>query len=410
MRRIGAILLALLPLAGSGAVMESRERRIVVEAPASIGKDWLGFALRADEAVNQFLGRSAATEPSSTLTIRVGTEEKSSQPMRLYFSGREFHSQISAAIYTALLVRAAVSRPGTVAAPPSAVWMAAALASRELGSDPRRPAQHEVDYEPLRASFRAGAFPDVARLLTEPVPATSPILFRFHAMHCDLFAAAIQAANLPGGNPFARILDLEVHGRDTMTAVGFVLQPTFAEGEDLQQWYQRVAPLVSRRGSRQSRADDVAERLEELTTVPTLAMNAGEQRISRVRIEDLPGRMEDYRIDRQAIGRMHDQIFELSKDAPWLLHEPLYAYMSALELLGKGKVRAFQKAMRRARNDFDQAVEKQRAVEALLDQIEDDYASPKERFEMYFDTVQRTDADIRALDPKVQELLDNASK
>jgi len=410
MKRLWVIFLALLPLVGSGATAESGERRIVVDAPAAIGKEWLDFALRADHAVSRFLGLKDDAEPGSALRIRVGTEEQSNHPMRLCFSGREFHSEISSAVYSALLTRAATAHPDKTAALPSVTWMAAALASRELAIDPRRPGLNIVDYEPVRASFRAGAFPDVAQLLTKPVPSSSPIPFRLYAMHCDLFATAVQAAKLPEGNPFARILDLEAHERETMAAIRFVLLPALGEGEDLQQWYERVAPLVSRKGSQQSRADEVARRLEELTTVPTLAMNAGEQRVARMRLEELPDRMDDYRIDRQAIGRIRDQVFELSKDAPWLLHDPLYAYMAALDLLGKGKVRAFQRAMRRARTDFEDAVKRERKIEALLDQIEEDYTSPAERFELYFDAVQRTDEDIRQLDPKVQKLLDQAGK
>jgi len=55
-------------------------------------------------------------------------------------------------------------------------------------------------------------------------------------------------------------------------------------------------------------------------------------------------------------------------------------------------------------------VKRERKIEALLDQIEEDYTSPAERFELYFDAVQRTDEDIRQLDPKVQKLLDQAGK
>lgn len=398
------LLLALLPWAACGNLLESRERRILVESPGENARLWLDFALRADADVQKLLGRGETT-PAGTLHLRIGDYPPSDHPLQLAFAGDELHLQISQRIYAALLARAAAPDRTHPPELPSATWLAAALVARELTVDPSRPGRLTAYYEPIRAGFRMGIFPDVGRLATQPVPVDQPVFFRFYAMHCDLLAATIQAARLPGENPFARILDMEAHGRETATALAFVLQPAFAEGENLQAWYKRAAPLASRRGSRQNRAEIVAERLDELTSVPTLTRELGEMRVARIRLEDLPDRLASHRPDRETVAHIYAQIFELSKDAPWLQRAPLLASMTAIELLGKGNNRAFQRAMRRVREEFDEATRRQLAIEALLDEVEESQIPPGERFNIYFGITERTERDIRALDPGLYDLL-----
>ncbi|MDX9981508.1 MAG: hypothetical protein RBU25_15910 [Lentisphaeria bacterium] len=409
MNPLRTILLVLLPLAALGELQESRERNIVVEAPGDAARPWLDFALRADQDVRKLLGTGDAV-PAGMLHLRIATGDQSNHPLRLALTGKEFHIHIAQRIYAALILRAAApdrARPPELR---SATWLAAALASRELSVNPQRPARSVAYYEPVRASFRGGAFPDVLRLTTHPVPPEHPALFRFYTMHCDLLMAAVQAAKFPDGNPFAQILQFEAQGNDPASALAAVLQPALAEGETVQAWYERVAPPISRRGSRQKRAEVIVEELEDLTSVPAMTRQLGDIRVSRVRLEDLPESLPDHPLDRAGIADIYAKVYELSKDAPWLLHEPLYAYMSALDQLGKGNKRAFKKAMQRARADFEQATRRQIAIEALLDQLQESYDPPDDRLDIYFDTVGRTDRDLRALDPKLHDVLDQASR
>lgn len=409
MNALRTILLVLLPLAALGELQESRERNIVVEAPGDAARPWLEFALRADQDVRKLLGTGDAV-PTGTLHLRIATGDQSSHPLRLAFTGQEFHLHIAQRIYTALVLRSAApdrARPPELR---SATWLAAALASRELSVNPQRPAWGVAYYEPIRASFRSGAFPDVLRLATHPVPPEHPALFRFYTMHCDLLAATIQAAKFPDGNPFARILQLEAQGNDPAEALAAVLQPLLAEGETVQAWYERLAPPISRRGSRQNRAEVIVEQLDNLTTVPAMTRQLGDIRVSRIPLEDLPESLPDHRLDRAGIADIYAKVYELSKDAPLLLRDPLYAYMNALDQLGKGNKRAFRKAMQLARADFKQATRRQTAIETMLDQFQETYAPAEDRFDIYFDTVGRADRDLRALDPKLHEVLDQASR
>jgi len=391
------------------ATVESRERRITVSAAPGSGKAWLDFALRADGDVQKFLGGDAVP-PKHRLRIHVGPDRKTEGVLRLSFTGREFRTEIAQRIYTSLLCRAAFPEPGKVPSLPSTQWMAAALASHELSTGRQMPGRKPTDYESVRAGFRKGVFPLVERLLSKPVPATSPILYLFYALHCELLATSIRSAPFPKETPFRRILELEVHGRSTVAATEFVLRPFFAEGETLQGWYERTAPVVSRRGSHLSPVEEVVQRLQELTMVNAISLNGGAQKIKRIPIEDLPEKLADYRINPDAIDRVHKQIFELVQDAPVLLREPLAAYMNAFGLLGKGKKRAFLRTIRRARKDFDAAVERQRAIGVLLDRIEEDYSSPTQQLAPYLRTVERADQDARALDPALHMLLDKANE
>ena len=391
------------------AAVESHERRITVSAAPGSGKAWLDFALRADSDVEKFLGGDAVL-PKHTLHIYVGPDRKTEGVLRLPFTGGEFRTVIAQRIYASLLCRAAFHKRGKVSSLPSAQWMAAALASHELSTGRQMPGTKPADYESIRTGFRNGVFPLVERLLTKPVPASSPILYLFYALHCELLATSIRSAPFPKETPFRRILELEAHGRSTVAATDFVVRPFFAEGETLQGWYERTAPAVSRRGSRLSPVDEVVQRLRKLTTVNSISLNGGAQKIKRIPIEDLPEKLADYRINPDAIARIHKRIFELVQDAPVLLREPLAAYMNAFGLLGKGKKRAFLRAIRRARKDFDAAVERQRAIGALLDRIEEDYSSPTQQLAPYLRTVERADQDARALDPALHILLDKANE
>jgi hypothetical protein len=410
MNRSFAILVCLLPLAAAAGLYESRERRISVYGPMGQAKEWLEFVLRADKDVQSLLDLDEKQEPAHALRLRLETKAQASRPFQLAFTGKEYRTEILRRVYVALLQRAVTPANAAPVPLPSAEWLAASLTLRELSVDRNRLGRVPVDYEPVRVGFRHGVFPILERLLADPVPADKPMLYRFYATHCDIFVTAVKSETGLGANPFRQMLDLERHGRPTMVALEFVLRPCFKDGENPQTWYQRVAPLVSRKGRRRSRGDDVRERLEELTSVPALVMGGGADRIKRVPIEELPRRLEDYRLDAEAISRIYAQVFELYKDAPVLLQEPLAAHMTAFDSLRKGKIRRFRKELKRARKQFAEALEKQRAVEALLDSMEEDATAPDERFAPYLEVIDKNDADVRQLDPKLGELLDKTGR
>jgi hypothetical protein len=120
--------------------------------------------------------------------------------------------------------------------------------------------------------------------------------------------------------------------------------------------------------------------------------------------------LEDYRLDMTAIARIYEQMFELYKDAPVLLQEPLMAHMGAFDSLRKGKTRRFRRELKKARAQFAEALKRQRGVEELLDSMEDDTSAPDKRFAPYLQVVERVDEDLRQLDPKLDEVLDKAAK
>jgi hypothetical protein len=405
-----ASLLCLACLIATADVFSSRERAISLHAPADSGKAWLEFVLRADQDVRDFLELGEKSEPRHTLRIRIGEKAESKPPFVLAFTGQEFRTDVEARVYEALLVRAVMPTDGKPREVPSAKWLAAALTLRDLVGDPKRLARTDVDYEPLRAGFRQGVFPDVARIMASPVPPTNPLLFRFYATHCSILLDAIRNETGLPDRPLLQLLDLEYHGRSTVDALTFLLQPALGQGETIQAWYERVVPDLSRRGRRMSQAEDIVQRLQDLTTVPALGAGEGFGTIKRVPIEELTKHLDEYRLDQAAVARIYGQIFEVQKDAPILLRDAVGGYMQAFESLRNGKVRRFRSQIRRAREDLSAAVEKQRAVEKLLDDIQEGYTTDAERFAPYLDAVERTDKDIRQLDPKIHELLDKAEE
>ena len=367
---------------------------------------WIAVAVRAEKDVRRLLGSEAPSR--HTLHIRVGEKEEPRDPLRLSFAGDEFRSEIVHRIYHSLLCRAMFPAERAPLFLPSAEWMAAALAFREQSEGPHDAGPGRVDYGPLRASFAAGLVPLADRLLTRPVPPGQPILYQFYSMHCALLVDCIRSGQFPGEAACRRILELEAHGRDTLAAVEFVLRPGYGEGENLQSWYERAARDAMRGQFDPSPVDDIVRRVEECTTVDSVSMSAGADRITRMPIEELPGRLADYRLDTKAVGRAYEGMFALVQEAPVLLRDSLVAQMNALGLLAKGKTRAFARAMPAARQDFAAAVARQRAMEALLDRMQGEYSLPSEQLATYLHIVGRADLGARSLDPALHKLLDAA--
>jgi hypothetical protein len=264
----------------------------------------------------------------------------------------------------------------------------------------------EPDYQPARHAFAMDHFPDVERLVTAPVPVTEPRLFRLYALHCDILLLALQTVPPEGESFPRRLLELEAYGRDTVAALLFLLAPSFASGENLQAWYERAAVDVSRRGRRQSRASLVEKRLQELITVPTVAPGQSTFTVTRVPIEDVPEKLEAYRVDKDALRNLQAEIFELLKDAPALMQEPLSEYMKAFETLAQGRTRRFKREVRRAHQHMQDAARRERQLEQYLDTVEQQVVPPDTRFAEYLDVIDTYDERRRSLAPDLHRYLD----
>jgi hypothetical protein len=411
-------MLALLLLGVAGWSTQAAEPQALIEARLRITckgeqttKTWQRFALACVAAVDEFAGR--ALEPPRMLRIHFADSGASvgvvAEPLSLSFGPDDTMERVTHRLLRALLQRrfmaAEDANPPLM---PSAEWLAAALTNRVLFGNRERDGRFAPDYEPARFAFQRGIYPEVERLLEHPVPPEATVLYRLYALHCDLLALCVLEAAGPDAGQ--RLLELDARGRTPPEALRFVLQEVLAPGETLQSWYARAAADGSRQGRRVSDTDSTAERFEALVTVTVAAPADIGSRGNRVPLEDVPQRLAALPLENGAIGRLQHDLFELLKDAPYLLQKPISLYSEACDELAAGRTRAARNALRAARKQFGQALARQRLLDAYLDEQERRFVPAERRFALPLEIVGRYARAERELDPELQRYLDTLSR
>ena len=381
--------------------------RITCDSPAAL-KSWHRFISRCQSEVDRALGYEAHSE--RLVHIYFGREDRDwNGPFRLVFRPDDSMLVVTTGVIRALLLRECVGADGSVPPPiPSCAWLSAAICNRVLYGRPLPDGRTQPDYEPARFLFARNQFPDVLRLLTQPVTIDEPVLYRLYAVHCDLLALCVQEQTPPGS--LLRLLQLEKAGRSTAEALKFLLRDACRPGENLQAWYERTVVRVSRRGRRLNDAETITERLRKLISVQVVAPGETDFRGRRVPIDEVPKTFDTLVLDKGALARMQAQLYELYKDAPELMRSAISAYMKACGLLAKGKKRAAKRQFERAHRAFGQAVARQEKLDAYLDDLERTYVPPGVRLGLYLDIARKRLLDARSLDTKLQEYLDSLDK
>ena len=319
-------------------------------------------------------------------------------------------SVVTHALGRAVLLRYAKSVAETaIPAPEHFDWLAAAVVFEVLActSHPDN-AQPEPDYQPARVLFQDGTYPRLAELVTSPIlpaPAREAV-YRLYALHCHLLLRAVAAGPPRDRDRLRQLVQLLAHGREPIVALQFVLGASLNDGRGLQRWYEREAPRVSRQGRRQARADEVLARLRMLETVPMVMPGQEDFGCERVPIDEVPKTLKSYALDREALQAKLHNLFELVKDAPVLLQEPLADYIDAFQALERGRTFTFKRRLRKARKRFRKAMTRQRAVEACLDHWDRKARLPAQQFTLYRDAVRRAQERQRALAPELYRYLD----
>lgn len=371
-------------------------------------KAWQHFATACVADTDEFVGRSA--EPPKVLRIRFGdaATAKASEPLSLSFGPDDSMEVVTHRLLRALLQRRFMA-PGDDNPPvmPSVDWLAAALTNRILFGNRERHGRFLPDYEPARFAFQRGMFPDVRRLVEHPVPPEATVLYRLYALHCDLLALCLlESAGLDAAQ---RLLQLDARGRPPLEALSFVLKDAMAPAETLQSWYCRTATDCSRRGRRYSGTESTAERFEALVTVPVAVPGDLNSRGNRVLLDEMPEKLEAMGQDKEAVGKLQHDLFELLKDAPFSFQKPIGLYSDACDDLAAGRLRAARAGMRRARREFEQTQAWQRRLDAYLDEQERHYVPAERRFALPLNVVARYAKAERELAPELQHYLDTLS-
>lgn len=399
--------------AGSGSepkALGDARLRIVCESEAMTAA-WQRFALACIADIEEFAGPSAS--PARALTVRFGPRatdaSRASEPFTLSFTPEDPMEVLAQRLVGALLRRRFVDAADTnLPVMPSVPWLAAAFSNRILFGNRERYGRFMPDYEPARFAFQRGCFPEVARLLAAPVPPERVVPYRLYALHCDLLALCLTEST--DADVVGRLLQLDAHGRPPLESLAFVLQEALQTGESLQSWYERTAADASRRGRRPSDTETTAARFEALASVPVVAPGEHDFRGRRQPVEEVDGNLEALRHDPEALRQLQREFFELVKDAPWLLQEPVARYADACRALGTDRLRTTRKNLRKARHDVVAALDRQRRVDAYLDEQERRFIPAERRFALPLDVVRRYSQAGRELAPDLHRYLDTVSR
>lgn len=397
----------LLGVAAGTQALSLHEHHIGVEGEGPRATAMRDLAWTCAEEVNGLLRVRESPEPVVTITIAEKASESGSDPFQLRFGPELSVPQATDAVVRALLLRhARVLQRGNVRPVENLDWLAAAVTNSVLFSGRQFLGWAAPDFQPARASFLAGEFPRISALFKLPVSPERQAAYRLYALHCHLLVLALQSASRPPNSTLYRMLELLAHGRDPVEAATFLLRDQFGAGEELQAWYERAALRVSRRGRRPSAAADVAQRLQELETVPMVTLGTANSGCVRVPIEEVPDKLKSYQLDRAAVRKLEHDCYELMKDAPPLLQKSLLDYVAAFQAFGDGSVHAFTRKLRRARKDFAEALKRQQAIEAYLESLEAEATPATDRFGLYLDAARRNERRCRDLDPMLHTYLD----
>jgi len=390
-------------------VLRIPRHRVRISAPAEPAPGLRRLVEWCADNVNGLL-RTQET-PAQTITVSFDAQQKpAADPFRVALRSDTSLPEMTHALAHALLLRHARRFRDNCEPPPEALaWLAASVSYNALYCGRTASGTPAPDYEPARVISRDGKFPAVADLIELPVAPHSRPAYRLYALHCHLLTAMIGAPKA-GKSRLLRILELVAHGRDPVAAVAFVMRPSFEAGEGLQRWYEREAVSMSRRGRRHSSLGEVIRRLRDLETIAVVVPGKRQFGSKRIPIDQVPDLLESYHLDSTAAVNVQRDLYELLKDAPGLLHDPLLGYINAFQALAEGKARSFKRKLKRARKTFAEATGQQRALEAFLDRVERRSTSIESQFDLYLHVVRNHARRRRSADPALHAYLDSLQR
>ena len=357
---IGILLLAVQLPAATFYTEVIQSGRIRVKATTEGRSRAVGvFVSRCSERVDKLLGLSG--QPQKTLTIQEaisGDEEE------------EEEKNVVQSIVYALIIRREMELPkeedeeepqpslwNRKRETPAANWLAAGITHRILVEEMGGVGLMSKDYEIARNQYSLREFP------LETLRHSQPALF-------------------------VSMLRGERSGRDPLVVFDEQLGKFYPEGKGRQEFYEHRVAIISLQRHRGGGAEMIAERVAELETVPSVG-GSGPDALKRVRLEEIPKLLEDYKADTRAFMRLEQRFKDLQMDAPYLLRDSLGRYVEALQLLREGKLRRFGKEFKKAREAFLKALTKQRELDAYLDEYERRSTSVNARLDDFMEIIQR---------------------
>ena len=403
---IGILLLAVQLPAATFYTEVIQSGRIRVKATTEGRSRAVGvFVSRCSERVDKLLGLSG--QPQKTLTIQEAIsgdeeeEEERNNPLRVRFRPDMNNVEVVHSIVYALIMRREMELPkedDEADPPPSlwnrkretptANWLAAGITHRILVEEMGGVGLMSKDYEIARNQYSLREFPSIDMLVGGGIDVEFRPLFELFMLHADLLLLSLETLRRGQSDLFVLMLQGERSGRDPLVVFDELFGKFYPEGKGRQEFYEHRVSVVSLQRHRGGGAEMIAERVAELETVPSVG-GSGPDALKRVRLEEIPKLLEDYKADTRAFMRLEQRFKDLQMDAPYLLRDSLGRYVDALQLLREGKLRRFEKEFKKAREAFLKALMKQRSLDALLEEYERKLTSVNARLDDFMEIIQR---------------------
>jgi len=364
------------------------------------------FVSRCSERVDKLLGFSG--QPAKTLTVIEmvpGVEEEEDEKNSLYrvrFRADMDNVKVVHSLIYAMIMRRELELQketddtedisssfwGQKRETPTAGWLAAGITHRILVEEMGGVGLMSQNYEIARNQYSLREFPSVDMLLGGGMDIEFRPLFEIYMLHADLLLLSLETMRRGQSDLFVKMLQGERSSQDPLAVFDELLGKHYAEGKGRQEFYERRVSIISLQRHRGGGAEMIAERVEELETVP-LVGGSGPDALKRVRLEEIPKVLEDYKADTRAFLRLEQRFKDLRLDAPYLLQDSLGLYVEALQLLREGKMRRFRNEFKKAREAFRVAMVKQRAMEAFLQEQERRMMAANVRLDDFMEIIQR---------------------
>lgn len=402
---IGILLLAIQLPAATYYTEVVQSGRIRVRATTEARSRAVGvFVSRCFERIDKLLGFSG--QPLKTLTVVEMTsgdeeeEEEKSSYTRVRFRPDMSNVEVVHSIVYALIMRREMELPkaeGEEEALPSlwkkretptANWLAAGITHRILVEEMGGVGLMSKDYEIARNQYSLREFPSIDMLLGGGIAVDFRPLFEFFMLHADLLLLSLETLRRGQSDLFVSMLQGERNGHDPLVVFDELLRKYYPEGKGRQEFYEHRVAIISLQRHRGGGAEMIAERVAELETVPSVG-GSGPDALKRVRLEEIPKLLEDYKADTRAFLHLEQRFKDLQMDAPYFLRDSLGRYVEALQLLREGKLRRFEKEFKKARDAFLKALTKQRELDAYLDEYERRSTSVNARLDDFLEIIQR---------------------
>ena len=241
-------------------------------------------------------------------------------------------------------------------------FFAAALAFRQM----RQIAPMIFHYEPARAQLELGFLPDAPKLLCSPVDSSSPTLFHLYCLYSELLLSSLDTLKRDNSRQFRMLLVMESEGRPPVESANFVLSSLLPGGMTVEGWFHTQASRLLRNIQRTLPSESIAEQVKELQTISIARLDSPDTLVT-ISLEDAPEAFADFRIDKDALGRLQSRYLSLVPQAPPLLQPAIGEIANAIGLLSEGKSVAFRRKLASAKYDFKEALTRQREIENELD-------------------------------------------